>query len=254
MIDNGTKQVELLSDKPNSDTTKVRRIGNVLDSGIRQNMNTGKHLQETDNGQIVARRYYEGLTYTQDDVQMHQRLFTNATSKGWIVGWDMNLTFTIDRPAKEVWSLLKDFNLWQNSYGYYYSGIVGDLYSSVELKLGEETFHLNIRIPGKPEQEYPYKYQVLKVIPERLIVVFQPIPKDGSNGGISPGFHVIILHENDGKTVVTVQMEHASRTPDVSEDEAIDPWRNAHMPEVQKFWRDIFIPNLKKLAYEARKI
>jgi hypothetical protein len=38
------------------------------------------------------------------------------------------------------------------------------------------------------------------------------VPTDGSNGGISPGLHVITLNEHEGTTVVTFYTEHASRT------------------------------------------
>jgi len=80
--------------------------------------------------------------------------------------------------------------------------------------------------------------------------VFQPVPEDGSNGGISPGFHVTMLNEHDGKTVVTVNMEHATRTTDKTEEEALGEWRAAsEAADAIGFWRDHFIPDLKRLVY-----
>jgi hypothetical protein len=92
---------------------------------------------------------------------------------------------------------------------------------------------------------------VLRVIPEYLIVAFQPVPEDGSTGGISPGFHVVTLNEHGGKTMVTFLMEHASRSKTVTEEEALFPWRRLAAESHQK-WRDIFIPTLKRLIYQGQ--
>jgi hypothetical protein len=128
---------------------------------------------------------------------------------------------------------------------------VGDLYSSAECNLGEETFHISIHKPNEPAEIYPHVYQVLRVIPERLIVAFQPIPKEASStGGVSPGFHVFLLSEHVGKTVVTCIMEHASRTQDLSEEEALALCREDSQVAM-RFWRDVFIPTLKKLVYDS---
>jgi hypothetical protein len=199
---------------------------------------------------LDAAQYHEGAVLVSDDACIHQRVFAYQTDQGVVAGVDLNVMFTIERGAKYIWPHLKDFNRWQNSYGYFYSRVVGDLYSSWERDLGEQTFHITINKPNEAAEEYPYSYRVLKVIPERLIVIFQPVPSDGSNGAVSPGFHVIMLNEHGGKTVVTIQMEHASRTRDTTEQEALEAWRQ-YMPEYERFWRDIFIPNLKKLVHEG---
>jgi hypothetical protein len=63
---------------------------------------------------------------------------------------------------------------------------------------------------------------------------------------------VFTLSEKDGKTTVTILMNHATRTKDKTVEEALVPWRK-QAPESQRFWQDIFIPNLRKLAYEGAK-
>jgi len=183
-------------------------------------------------GTALSPKYFEGPVYGKDDVRMHQRYFTYQADAGLVTGKNSNVMFTIDRPAKQVWSYLKDFNLWQNSYGYYYSGVVGDL---------------------EGQAFYPTRmhYQVLKVIPEHLITLFQPVPADGSNGGVSPGFHVFMLNEHDGKTGVSVLMSHATQAMGKTEEEALGPWRK-QAPESQRFWLEIFIPTLKRLIYESK--
>ena len=192
-------------------------------------------------GKNSVRKYYEGPAETQGDVRLRQRYFTHQSDAGLIVGKDFNVMFTIDRPAKDVWLYVKDFNLWQNSYGYYYSGVVGDLEG--------ESFHITVKKGNESLGSYPYK--VLRAIPEYLIVAFEPIAEDGSNGGINSGFHVFVLNEHDGKTTVTVLMEHGSRTRDMTEEEALDPFRK-QAPESHRFWRDILIPTLKKLIYQGK--
>jgi hypothetical protein len=193
-------------------------------------------------------KFHEGPVFSEGDVDIRLRYFTYETKEGLVAGCDMNVMFTIDRPAKDVWPVLQDSNLWQNADGYYYSGAKGDLYSSEELDLGAETFHITVKQDGEPDL-VAGPYRVLRVVPERLIVDFEPIPEDGRTGGVSPGFHVFMLNEHDGSTIVTILMQHASRTTGLSEEEALAFWTEAS-PEGLPRWRDGFIPTLRRLVAE----
>jgi uncharacterized protein YndB with AHSA1/START domain len=175
------------------------------------------------------------------DLCLHTRLYTYRTGNKLVAGWTMSVTFVIERAAMDVWPHLKDFNPWQNAYGHYYTGVVGDLEG--------KSFRIGKR-PDDPESFSPYEYNVLKVIPEQLIVISQPIPTGGRNGGVSPGFHVFMLNEYDAKTTVTVLMDHATGTDGMTEDEALAPWRE-FAPEAQRKWREIFVPELKMIVYGA---
>ena len=209
-----------------------------------------------------SRTFYEGPSDVQGDVHLRIRYFTYQTAEGLVAGRNTNEMFTIDRPAKSVWPYLKDFNLWQNAYGFYYSGVVGDLEGrsfqiSSRLKRSESSDEdrfeslVSAKIdPNEPLQQSPFKYDVLRVVPEHLIVISQPVPEDGSTGGVSPGFHVLMLNEHSGKTVVTFFTEHAARTQDKTEEEALAPYREGSQETLRKF-RDCFIPALKKLVYEG---
>lgn len=214
-------------------------------------------------GSSSARKYYEGPTANQGDVHIRIRYFTYETAQGLVAGRNTNHLFTIDRPAKDIWPYLKDFNLWQNPYGFYYSDVVGDIEGS--------TFTLSTRIqpnekehqnryeslvsgevdPHGPLRPSPFKYLVLKSVPEHLIAIHQPVPEDGSTGGISPGFHLFMLNEHEGKTVVTIYTEHATRTIGKSEEEALSPYKVSADETVRKF-RDNFIPTLKKLVSDGK--
>ncbi len=193
----------------------------------------------TDAGEEVAvtRRYHDGPADAIGDVRVRGRFFTQETESGLIAGATWNVMFVIDRPVKDVWPVFKDFNAWQNSFGHYYSGVVGDLEG--------RTFAL-----GTADDLGPPRYEVLKVIPEYLIVIRQPIPDDEGNGGISPGFHAFTLSEHAGSTTITATMEHSTRTSDLSETDALRRWQE-FAPEWQQKWRDIFIPALRKLVDET---
>jgi len=197
-------------------------------------------------GTVSAPRYSEAFADAHGDERLHGRYFTYKTDAGLVAGCAISVTFTIDRPAKDVWPYFKDFSLWQKDH--YYSGVVGDLEG--------KTFSLS----DKPnDAELPHYYRVIRVIPEHLIVIHQPIPETDipgmpGLGGISPGFGVFILNEYDGKTAITILMEHssyASRTQDMSEEDALAPWREI-MSDAQMKLRDLFIPDLKQLVYEGR--
>jgi hypothetical protein len=200
------------------------------------------------------RSYVEGPADHQGDVYLQAKYFTCRSDIGMVAGCDFNVMFTIDRPARVVWPYIQDFNLWQNSYGHYYSGAFGDLEGKT------------CRISAKPNDPGLHQYQVLRVIPEYLIVVSQPVLDDGTAstglpglGVVSPGFHVVMLNEHGGKTVVSILMEHASLMEGVSgtqtmtEEQALSPWRDKLMvPEWLRKWRDDLVPTLKELVYVAR--
>jgi hypothetical protein len=111
--------------------------------------------------------------------------------------------------------------------------------------LGDGRFRLTVRKENEPDFTTD-DYVVLRVIPEHLIVVFQPVVE----GGVSPGFHVIMLNEHDGKTVVTVTMEHAALATGQSEEEARNYWHSGAKDSISR-WRDTFIPTLKKLVQQG---
>jgi hypothetical protein len=100
---------------------------------------------------------------------------------------------------------------------------------------------------------------VIRVIPEHVIIVQQPIPDEGedysiaaghSQGGVSPGVMVFMISEYGGQTVLNIFMEHRFRTSTLTEDEAIATfwW----MPDALLKWREVFIPALKMLVYDGK--
>jgi hypothetical protein len=192
-------------------------------------------------------QYHDGPVETCGDIRLHRRCFTYLTEEGRVCGSDYNVVFTVDRSARVIWPYFKDFNRWQGSH-HSYSKVLGEAYSSEVGDLGAERFEITATPGGPPA---PHPYQILKVIPERLIVVFQPIPEGGLNGGVSRGFHVFMLNEHDGHTLITCLMNHASRTVGLSEEQALEPWRKMAADGHRK-WRDFFIPALKRLVYEGK--
>lgn len=195
---------------------------------------------------VPERTYYEGPTDINHDEKICARYFTYKTELGLAAGDCYCIMFTIDRSAKEVWRYLRDFNLWQNEHNHYYSGVLGDLEG--------KTFSIS----NRRDDPGPHYYEVLKVIPEYLIVINQPVPLDGTSaglpglGGISPGFHIFMLNEYDGKTTVSVFMQHVARAETQNESNAVEPWRELVERDAQPKWRDGFIRTLKRLVYEGR--
>lgn len=191
----------------------------------------------------LDRTYFEGPCDVNGDEQIHARYYAEQADEGLVVGDCYSVMFTIDRPSKDVWKYLKDFNLWQNEHNHYYSGVVGDLEG--------RTF----RLSSKPNEPGPHYYEVVKVIPEYLIVINQPVPADGSTagfpgkGGVSPGFHVFMLNEYQGRTTVSVFMTHAARAVESDEQAALQPWREIVERDAQPKWRNDFIRTLKRLVY-----
>lgn len=189
-------------------------------------------------GTVRAPHFLEGPAEIVGDIHLHQRFFTYRLDAGLVSGKTFSVMFTIDRAASDVWPHLKDLNPWQNAYGHYYSGVVGDLEG--------KRFHIS----STPNGPGVYHYNVVRVIPQHVMVLLQPVPQEAEAAGLSPDCHVFSLHEHGGKSTVTVLMEHASLSHNKTQEEALRPWREMAV-ESQRKWRDIFIPTLKKLVYEA---
>lgn len=199
-------------------------------------------------GTVSEPVYYPG--YRDSSGGVHQRLqyFTHTSQSGLVSGTAASVLFEVPYAAEVVWPVISDFNLWQNAYGHFYSSAFGLSYDSEIHGLGARLCQAG----SKSGEWSPFPYQVLRVIPEYGMAVYQPVPQDGSNGGISRGFHLVTLNEMDEKTVISIIMEHATGTNDLSIDEALAFWRNL-TPEWQRKWRESFVPELlrKLSAVEA---
>ena len=219
-------------------------------------MTSCEHAERFSTERDHLRTYCEGPADIGDDVWLHAKYFTYRNDVGLVAGCDFNVMFTIDCLASHLWPKIKDFNLWQNAHDHYYSGVVGDLEG--------RTFRISVR----PNDPGPHQYQVLRVIPENLIVIYQPVPKGGAEqvylpgmGGVSAGFHAMTLSEHGARTLVTFLMEHASvmelasEGQGMTEEQALGPWRDKKMvPEWLRKWRDDFIPTLKSLVYNSKTV
>jgi hypothetical protein len=197
-------------------------------------------------GTASSPKFREAFDEQHDDLKICGRYFTFRDDVGLVAGATIDLTCTFDKPARDVWPYFKDHTLWQDAYNHYYSGVLGDLEG--------KTFMINT-VP----RDWPkHRYDVLRVIPEHVIIVNQPIPDDDEGysvgaphpqGGVNPGVMVFMISEYGGQTVLNIFMEHRFRSTTLSEDEAIGTfwW----MPDALLKWREVFIPALKMLVYDG---
>lgn len=183
-------------------------------------------------GTVLSPKFHSNIEDSSGGQRQNRRYFTYQTCEGLVAGYAVSITFDIDQPARAVWPHFKDFNRWQNSH-HYYSGVVGDLEGKT------------YRVADKPGELGLYDYHVIRVIPEHLIVASEPVPADGSTGGVRRGFHVFMLSEHAGRTAISIMMEHSSQTSGKTSEGALSHWR-AFAPEMEAKWRDHFIPALRK--------
>lgn len=195
--------------------------------------------------------FYEGPTRSGDDVLMKQRFFTYDTDAGLVSGIHLDVNFTVDQPPSVVWKYYRDFNLWHNSHGYFYPAAIGDLYNDAEGDLGDERFKITIKPADEDPYEWPDEYRVVKVVPERALVLHQIVPDDDRNGGVSPGFHIFMLQEDaEGNSAASVVMEHTMRLGDGAEGDPTQYWRDL-APEYERFWVDVFVAELRKAVRDG---
>jgi len=133
-----------------------------------------------------------------DEFFYNRDIFSYESGGEKTVGYNANIQFTVASPARRVWPIFKDFNLWQNDFGHYYSGAFGD-------KEGEMV-HITDKNRGPPQGFYIVEHS----IPEHLLVLAQPVCE--TDGIKHIGTHAFILTDRGHKTVVTGLMQHAKRS------------------------------------------
>jgi uncharacterized protein YndB with AHSA1/START domain len=212
---------------------------------------------ESSRGTLAAPNTREALEISDSDARLRAKAFTFEKADGVVAGYEIDVTFTIDAPVAVVWPQFKDWNRWQN-HSHVYSGAPGDLYSNESLGLGTETFRIAAKTaPGVHGKlggsweggEYQTDdYIVLRVVPEHLIIIFQPVPE--RSGAVSPGFHTFLLSEQGTTTTVTGHMEHAILTDGESDEELFEYWSTV-ASATTSFWHQIFIPALKQAVADG---
>lgn len=158
-------------------------------------------------------------------------------------GYNVGIKFVINAPVKRVWPYFKDFNSWFNGHGYYLKAEPGD----------------GVAVPGDMEGQmmqlgssakgpWGLAYTIDTVIPNHLIVLTE-IPRK-REGHISFGHHVFMLTSYDGKTLVTVFMQHATRSASMTVKEMLVAPRKfvSSLAEKENFWTESLIPKLRSLV------
>lgn len=199
-------------------------------------------------GTVVDPNWYDGKDYNEEGFSIHFRNFTYMTKSGPVVGIVASIMFTLDVPSAVAWKYMKDFTTFEGEFGIRYTGVWGEMDTSEERELGQNT----LQYQGSKGEWSSVPSQVVRVIPQHLLTLYETIPADGSSGGVSPGFHTVMLNDHNGKTVVTAIMDHAERLPNLTEQEAFDRsmWGPGKYDQdaSMKRWRDQFVPTLRKLV------
>lgn len=202
-------------------------------------------------GTVTDWNWYEGIDVSEHGVGFHQKHFSYMTETGPVVGIVTNIMFTLDAPAWIVWKHMKDFNTFEGPFGIKYTGSWGDLYTSEEQLLGKRTLQY-----GAADGSWnSVPSEVIKVIPQNQLTLYETVPSDGSSGGVSPGFHTVLFTEFGGKTTVTKVLQHTARLTGLkSEIEGVrqadfGPLKYPHA-QAKMWWIDQFPPLLRKLVAE----
>ncbi len=156
---------------------------------------------------------------------------------------DVRMNFS--RPVKEVFRVMRDFNLWHNRYGYQWTGVIGDEENNMVYLSNKKDNKFGTQIP----------YVVRRVVPNNLIYqesLPHPFPDDS---GFWSGHNVLSFWEEDGKTKVTVFMEHTFFSQQLS----IEVLRKIAADLMFEnggigFWREYFIPDLERLIERRQSV
>lgn len=160
----------------------------------------------------------------------------------------LELTLIFAHPLPWVWSVFKDFDLWMNRFGYFWSSVpANNEYRYVYLHDKPWPNDLNPS-SGVP----PTRYIVRRVIPERIIY-FDSLPEPIGDGkdGVWTGHNVMSLYEEHGRTTIAIVMEHTWYSETMSIEE-LRAEAKVVLDSGLVFWRDYFIADLNA-AVESKK-
>ena len=190
-----------------------------------------------DEGNQVDLKYHEKIVTTRGDDVGELEFFSFKENGFSVAGANLVIAVTIDSPVKDVWPYFKNFNTWGNKTGYYYwdasgkPGIHGDMKGKV-VRLG-------------PKEGGGLEYVVHTVIPHRLIGK-KEIPRE-VDGVLYSGDHAFILTERNGKTMITMVMQHTNRASHKTEEELLKEWTPfiPRLSQENNYFLDGFIPELR---------
>lgn len=159
----------------------------------------------------------------------------------------LEVTIDLPHPARRVWPVLKNSNLWMNRFGYEWDGIPADNEDKF-VSLGNTGAANDLKYGT---QGHRTQYVVRKVVPGLLIyqesLPIRMLDKDG----VWSGHNLTSLREESGKTIVNVFMEHTWFSESMSLDELRAEARGAMFGSAVGFWRDYFIPDLVALIEKS---
>lgn len=180
---------------------------------------------------------------SEDMILSHHIIPPEKKDKFMVGGKVFRVKLVLDRPAKEVWPILKDFNLWQGwkdgkRYGFYYDAIVGDSEGK------------KIQMGAKPDGSANYMpINVRRVVPEHLIIAEgMPITYGTMTIGSE---NVFTLTEEDGKTIFNGLLIKHNWSTTMTADEMYDADRKI-ADGSEKTWGENFLPRLKALVENSK--
>ena len=164
-----------------------------------------------------------------------------------------DISFTVNRPVREVWPVFKDFNLWLQDLKY----TDADGNEVVQGDSEGETIYFSIRPNDITKKYWPDSWgdftkfrkgiRVLKVIPERLLIT-DAIHDETHIGA----YYIFTLHEDRGKTQIVLSGIYSPFESPKDDRDKINTSNEVLQLNDDSRWNEVYIPTLKRLV-EGRK-
>ncbi|MFK8021575.1 MAG: hypothetical protein AB8B86_17570 [Pseudomonadales bacterium] len=206
--------------------------------------------QDEDQGTFAAPKVAYVGVLGDDGLTVRRSVFSYNNGADEVVGTTTSVHFTLDRPAKVVWPIFQNFNLWQTQEGVSFTGAFGDKEGELEYLI----YHVGNR--EKVSIDNSMAFIVQQLVPEHVIVLHSPlwerVGADGKRlGNRHEGKNVFMLSEVNGKTTVTAVMEHAYHYYGADAKSNAEAGLKQRLKIAQNRKRDIwegFVPRLRQLV------
>lgn len=159
----------------------------------------------------------------------------------------LEVTVKVPHPARQVWPIFTNPNLWMKRFGYVWDSLPVDNENNY-VYLGN-TGAANDLSYGTGDHKT--RYVVRKVIPEQLIYLESlPLAVVGKDC-VWSGHNLLTLSAEEGMTKVCSFMEHTWYSETIGIDELRAEARSVMFGSAVGFWRDYFIPDFLALFEPA---